>query len=113
MSNYESFQDKMNYYFKNIGNKQLALVGDAVLRLCVLDEWFSTESDTDVATNEHLKNVAKEWGLKEYIKENPSQEDKEAKTTLASTVEGIIGAVWVDSDRDFGAVQRVIKKLVY
>ncbi|KAF2804421.1 uncharacterized protein BDZ99DRAFT_545031, partial [Mytilinidion resinicola] len=50
------------------GNKRLALVGDAVLRLCILDECFPTSGDAelgqnlvvDVGTNENLKNVAKE-----------------------------------------------------
>jgi ribonuclease-3 len=64
MPDLQSFQDHLHYSFNNstlleeafiaagaavsrrdvdgskAGNKRLALVGDAVLRLCVLDEWF-------------------------------------------------------------------------
>ena len=64
MANINSFQDRINYQFHNSalleeaflaagasvsrkdvegpekGNKRLALVGDAALRLAVLDEWF-------------------------------------------------------------------------
>ena len=65
----------------------------------------------DVATNEKLKNVAKEWNLTKWLKENPCQAGQEPKTTLASTVEAIIGAVWLDCDRDLVEVQQLIKRL--
>lgn len=65
----------------------------------------------DVATNEKLKNVAKEWRLTKWLKENPCQAGQEPKTTLASTVEAIIGAVWLDCDRDLMEVQQLIKRL--
>lgn len=54
--------------------------------------------------------MAKDWNITEYLKENPSQKGEEPKTTLASTVEAIIGAVWIDSKGDLGAVRQVIKK---
>ena len=74
MSNYDSLQDRINYHFKNLalldqvflaagasesrsdiegpteGNKRLALLGDAVLRLCVLDEWYPSGTDTGMDT---------------------------------------------------------------
>lgn len=34
-----------------------------------------------------------------------------ARTTGASTTEAIVAAVWIDSNRDFDTVQRVIHKL--
>lgn len=70
MRDLQSFQDYLHYSFKNAtlleeafiaagavisrhdvdgpkaGNKRLALVGDAVLRLCVLDEWFPKGEST-------------------------------------------------------------------
>lgn len=69
MPNYESLQDRLGYHFDSLallgqafiaagaptsrgdvegptkGNKRLALVGDAVLRLCVLDEWYPDGTD--------------------------------------------------------------------
>ena len=64
----------------------------------------------DIGTNEKLHDIAKNWNLREYLKANPSQKGEEPKTALASTVEAILGAVWVDSNRNFGAVHHAVKK---
>ncbi|PVH94119.1 ribonuclease III [Periconia macrospinosa] len=101
------------------GNKRLALIGDAVLRLSVLEEWFPSGESTkvgehmvqDIGTNEKLKDIAKQWKLTKWLKENPCQADQEPRTTLASTVEAVIGAVWLDCHRDLVEVQRLIKRL--
>lgn len=158
MAHLQYLQDKLGYHFINLnlldeafiaagapvsrtdiegpvqGNKRLALVGDAVLRLCVLDEWYPEGADTgkikiamlnaadkdtdtgdnlveDVGTNEKLKQIANEWKLADFLKENPCQQGEKTKTTLASTVEAVIGAVWYDSQKDIAAVQQLIKKL--
>lgn len=66
----------------------------------------------EVGTNEKLKAVAERWQLSKWLKENPCQVGQEAaKTTLASTVEAIIGAVWFDSNRNLAEVQLLIKRL--
>lgn len=65
----------------------------------------------DIGTNEKLKEIAKKWKLTKWLVENPCQGGQEPKTTLASTVEAIIGAVWLDCDRDLVEVQRLIKRL--
>ncbi|PSN58933.1 ribonuclease III [Corynespora cassiicola Philippines] len=143
MAHLQSLQDKLGYHFINSnlldeafiaagasvsrtdiegpvqGNKRLALVGDAVLRLCVLDEWYPEGADTetgdnlveDVGTNKRLKQIANEWKLADFLKENPCQQGGKTKTTLASAVEAVIGAVWYDSQKDIAAVQQLIKKL--
>lgn len=73
MADINLFQQRLDYHFKNSalleeafraagasvsradiegpkdGNKRLALVGDAALRLAVLDEWF--EDVTDIGMN--------------------------------------------------------------
>jgi ribonuclease-3 len=64
----------------------------------------------DIGTNEKLHGIAKDWNLRKYLKENPSQRGEEPKTALASTVEAILGAVWVDSERNFEAVHHAVKK---
>ncbi|KAH7111826.1 ribonuclease III domain-containing protein [Dendryphion nanum] len=142
MSAYESLQDKLGYHFSNMsllgeaflaagasvsrsdiegpvqGNKRLALVGDAVLRLCILDDWYPKGTDTesgdnlvqDIGTNEKLRTVAKEWNLTDLLKENPCQQGEKTTTTLASTVEAVIGAVWLDSQKNLGAVKHLIKR---
>jgi ribonuclease-3 len=73
MTTFNSIQDRVDYYFHDStllkeaflapgapvssvdiegpvkGNKRLALVGDAVLRLAVLDEWFESDTSTGMA----------------------------------------------------------------
>lgn len=65
----------------------------------------------DVGTNDRLQEVAKDWNLSTWLKENPCQAGQEPRTTLASTVEALIGAVWVDCDRNLDEVHDVIKVL--
>jgi ribonuclease-3 len=65
----------------------------------------------EVGTNNWLAEVAQNWNLKNYVVENPCQQGEAPRELLASTVEAILGAVWLDSYRDFGKVQKVFKKL--
>ncbi|KAH9881116.1 hypothetical protein J1614_001610 [Plenodomus biglobosus] len=161
MTNFDSFQDRMDYHFHNsdlldeaflaagatvsrkdidgpkTGNKRLALVGDAALRLAVLDDWFDGETSTgngfrvfffsvdladknladghgqvtNLGKNERLAEVAKRWKLKDCITENPSQRGGSPRELLAATVEAILGAVWVDSKGSLETVQKVLNKL--
>ena len=64
-----------------------------------------------VGTNDKLQKIAKRWDLMGTIKANPSQRGEQCKTTLASTIEAIIGAVWIDCDRNLGVVQELITTL--
>lgn len=159
MADTESFQNHLNYHFKNCslleeaflaagasvsrsdvegpekGNKRLALVGDAALRLAVIDEWYKDNSEPgelskscgsnsclhvsaagqkrflSVGTNDKLRQIATKWEMEKFIVENPLQEGEYPKETLAATVEAIIGAVWVDSDKDLATVQKVLNTL--
>jgi ribonuclease-3 len=65
----------------------------------------------EVGTNNRLAEVAQNWNLKNYVVENPCQQGEAPRELLASTVEAILGAVWLDSYRDFEKVQKVFKKL--
>ncbi|KAL5415675.1 hypothetical protein PMIN06_001142 [Paraphaeosphaeria minitans] len=143
MTDTTSFQNHLDYHFKNSslleeaflapgasvsqpdvvgpekGNKRLALVGDAALRLAVIDEWYKDNTEpasgqkrfVEVGTNNHLEQLATRWGMEKLIVENPLQKGQYPKETLAATVEAIIGAVWVDSDKDLAAVQKVLNTL--
>lgn len=46
-------------------------------------------------------------GLDKYVTPNPAQKGKISKGTRATTVEAILGAVWIDSEMDIHAVDRV------
>ncbi|KAF2448451.1 ribonuclease III [Karstenula rhodostoma CBS 690.94] len=143
MADAKTFQSHINYQFHNCslleeaflsagasvsdtnvqgpkkGNKRLALVGDAALRLAVIDEWFKDDSDPaaghqrflTIGTNDRLKNIATNWEMEKFLVKNPCQQGECPKETLAATVEAILGAVWVDSDRNLEVVQNVLKKL--
>lgn len=66
----------------------------------------------DIGSNKSLEAIAKQLDLDRFIIKNPSQKNEEAsRVTLASTVEALIGAVWVDSKQDFNQVQSVIRNL--
>jgi ribonuclease-3 len=65
----------------------------------------------EVGTNKRLAEVAQNWNLKNHVVENPCQQGEAPRELLASTVEAILGAVWLDSYRDSGEVQKVFKKL--
>ncbi|KAJ4346670.1 uncharacterized protein N0V89_010601 [Didymosphaeria variabile] len=143
MSDLKSFQNHINYHFHNCsflkeaflsagasvsdtkvegpekGNKRLALVGDAALRLAVMDDWFKDDSDTaagqkrflSIGTNERLKDIATNWEIDKLVVKNPCQQGNCPKETLAATIEAVLGAVWVDSDRNLAVVQEVLSKL--
>lgn len=54
--------------------------------------------------------MEQEIDLDEFIK-LPCINKHVAKTTGASTIEALIGAVWLDSGRDFAEVHRVVHNL--
>jgi ribonuclease-3 len=65
----------------------------------------------DAGTNERLQEVAKEWNLPALLQENPCQAGQEQRTTLASTVEALIGAVWIACNRNLAKMQDVVRLL--
>ncbi|KAK5085215.1 hypothetical protein LTR05_004495 [Lithohypha guttulata] len=101
------------------GNKRLALVGDALIRLVTVDDWYPSgkspadgqKSFTEIGTNEVLSLVGREQGVADIIVHNPCHGRSVPKTTLASSMEAIIGAVWVDSGKSLVDVRRVMQNL--
>ncbi|KAH7031870.1 ribonuclease III domain-containing protein [Macrophomina phaseolina] len=101
------------------GNKRLALVGDAVIQLVILDKWYWGGSDTatgsntpqKTAANDALSQQASKVHLCDMIKKNPCQEGDAPRETLASTVEALIGAVWFDCGGRINVIEQVMEKL--
>ena len=117
------------------GNKRLALLGDALLRLAIVDEWFDdgsarskplTKKDLpsnfinyvadecekkvqDLASNEHLNDQGQKMGFQQVVFKNPCQGGEVPRTAMASTLEAVIGATWLDSGRDWRKVYSVAK----
>ncbi|KAK6344950.1 hypothetical protein TWF718_006899 [Orbilia javanica] len=110
---------------KGDGHKRLALLGDAVLGLVQLDRWYQTQQSRGNAdlilkkyvTNQRLQECADQLGITSEILVAPEQEHlhlqggRIGRVTSASTVEALLGAVWLDSSRDFEQVNRVVCKL--
>ncbi|PKK49023.1 hypothetical protein CI102_6431 [Trichoderma harzianum] len=101
------------------GNKGLAMIGDAVLRLAVVDDGIidgkTTQSCHQMCVAE-ISNIAlsktlKKWEIGQFVKLHPGQKGVITTGTGASTAEALVGAVWIDSDRDFTTVHRVIHNL--
>ncbi|KAL7931258.1 ribonuclease III domain-containing protein [Trichoderma chlorosporum] len=101
------------------GNKGLALIGDAVLRLAVVDDGIldgkTTQNCHQICVAE-ISNIAlskklQKWKIVQFVKLAPAQKGVMSQGTGASTAEALIGAVWIDSDRDISTVHRVIHKL--
>ncbi len=61
--------------------------------------------------NSNLSAQGLESSLDGFIEKHPAQKGYITEGVRASTVEAILGAVWIDSDMDMRAVDRVRKNL--
>ena len=118
------------------GNKRLALIGDAVLKVALLDHWYPGGASRgrsimrlcdspvfnlvigsgdlivqQVANNTNLSTIGRQNGLAAYVNTNPSQGGVISEKTLATTVEALLGAVYLDSGNDLNAVKSVMRAL--
>ncbi|KAJ6111046.1 hypothetical protein N7486_003281 [Penicillium sp. IBT 16267x] len=90
------------------GNKRLALIGDAALRLVLYEFGYEgeasirdmTNAHNTLATNENLRQIGFSLGLDVYIQLNPSAQGIVPGRLMATTIEAIIGAVYLDSNKD-------------
>ncbi|KAK3989422.1 ribonuclease III domain-containing protein [Cladorrhinum sp. PSN332] len=141
--NHAHLQDILNYTFSNLtlldeatlaagaaatsqhvdggveGNKPLALIGDALIRLHVAVKSYTDGLGTgqsgkvlsEVGSNELLDTLGRRLALDKFVTKNPCQQGDVPRTTVASTVEALIGAVWIDTGNEFHQVQVVIQNL--
>ncbi|EMD67299.1 hypothetical protein GGP41_007213 [Bipolaris sorokiniana] len=101
------------------GNKRLALLGDSVLKEVILEPWYSSEKSTeegnnrvrDLCRNTKLSQVAQESGISSHITLNPCQQGRVSQETAASTVEALVGAVYLDSGKDISKVKDVLETI--
>ncbi|GAB1312303.1 RNase III domain-containing protein [Madurella fahalii] len=142
MSNHAEIQDLIRYHFRRPdllyeatlaagasmrkgidgdvqGNKPLALIGDALIRLDVAvrsyDHGVKTAESGHIlaaaGSNQNLEALGRQLGIAGSITKNTAKNVEVPRTTLASTVEALIGAVWVDSENNFSQVQEAIEAL--
>ncbi|RHZ47227.1 ribonuclease III domain-containing protein [Aspergillus thermomutatus] len=98
------------------GNKDLAQIGDAVLRLILVMDGYEAKAGyinqivSSIASNSHLAQMGSKAGLENLILINPSQTIV-SPGVMAQTVEAILGAVYLDSEMDVQAVRAVMALL--
>ncbi|KAL3483844.1 ribonuclease III domain-containing protein [Aspergillus germanicus] len=103
-------------YLGSVGNKELALIGDTVLRLYLqvegrarrLSRGAINDMVQRLSCNDNLTDRGSELGIGAYIQNNPSQGNAISPGLMATTVEAIIGAVFLDKNRELAAVEPVI-----
>lgn len=120
------------------GNKPLALIGDAILRLVLYELHYEEEASIrlphyyDVslhcviadkgigvmtnaqntrATNENLAQIGFSLGIDAYIQLNPSSQGVVNERLMATTMEAIIGAVYLDSGKNVMTTRLVVIRL--
>lgn len=102
------------------GNKRLALLGDTILKLAILEDWYKGQESREkitrfignVGANPSLITIGRAKGLDALINKNPSDKGYPVGgRTIADTIEAIIGAVYVDSNSNVQIVKEVMQKL--
>ncbi|KAI9818400.1 MAG: hypothetical protein M1827_000458 [Pycnora praestabilis] len=87
------------------GNKRLAILGDTVLKLVLVEHWYNGVEDrgrasqvvSDVGSNVNLDRVGRANGIDACINKNPAQGRMVSPGTMTATIEAILGAVYLDS----------------
>ncbi|KAK4545520.1 hypothetical protein LTR36_002870 [Oleoguttula mirabilis] len=100
-------------------NQRLALLGDAVLQHALLDDWYPNGTPkgngnailSTVANNPNLAAVARRHGLDALVVTNPGHCGPLSTNTLATIVEALIGAVYLDSGKDLDTVKLALAGL--
>ncbi|KAF4631132.1 hypothetical protein G7Y89_g7000 [Cudoniella acicularis] len=100
-----------------LGNKRLALLGDAILRYRLIKAWYPTGSSTEACQNMVSKSVlntrlgilGKQIGLDNFICTNPSQKGNVQDSQVADAMEALVGAV--DEDGGEKALDVVMARL--
>ncbi|KAL9100881.1 MAG: hypothetical protein Q9163_003792 [Psora crenata] len=100
------------------GNKRLALLGDAILKTVLIENWYGTLDArgqgnrhlSRIGGNANLADVGRRHGLDAFINPHPGQFGALGTGTVADTVEAILGAVWLDRS-DSASVRAVMQTL--
>ncbi|KAJ5648172.1 hypothetical protein N7490_004544 [Penicillium lividum] len=98
------------------GNKGMALIGDAVLRLVLYEHGYEADASTKTmtgsqntnATNANLARLGFGLGLADLIELNPSARGAVPMKLMATTMEALIGAVYLDCGKDITVTRQVI-----
>ncbi|KUI65522.1 Ribonuclease 3 [Cytospora mali] len=99
-------------------SRRLAILGDRVVETHLAHRWWE-KKDLDsaqwqemritVLCNQNLSNVGFRTGINECT--IPDSCDRSMTTRMATTTEAVLAAVWVDTNRDAAALDKVIDRL--
>ncbi|KAF7909985.1 uncharacterized protein EAF01_003703 [Botrytis porri] len=100
------------------GNRRLALIGDALIRLELVHNRYLEGATLETsqrcvsknASNRNLGTIGQHNGLVDQMV-LPASQHEPALYTVATTVEALIGAIWLDSEQDFDVAGRAIRAL--
>ncbi|GAB1734926.1 hypothetical protein NU219Hw_g5t1 [Hortaea werneckii] len=100
-------------------NPRLALLGDAILKFVILDDWFPTGTPkgagnhhvSSIGSNANLAAAARLHGIEACVLTHPGHRGPVSQATLSTTIEAIIGAVYLDSEKDMDAVRALMEAM--
>ncbi|KAJ5948654.1 hypothetical protein N7454_001961 [Penicillium verhagenii] len=102
------------------GNKRLAILGDGVLKVVQSTRGFEshastmemTEAQNTKACNAYLAQRGFALGIDSCIRLNPSAQGVIPARLMATTMEAIVGAVYLDSDQNMEVTGDVVVRLL-
>lgn len=116
-------------------NQLLAMLGDALLKMILLDDWCASGrakgtfrglfffgafvADTQgigqgnnlvstIGSNANLASTARDAGLDKHVILHPGHRGSVSEKTLATTVEAILRAIYLDSEKNTESVSRAM-----
>ncbi|KAK5696996.1 hypothetical protein LTR17_024121 [Elasticomyces elasticus] len=97
-------------------NRRLAVVGNAVLKQVLVEDWFPSGESTGeatrvicrIASNANLAIVARNSGINRFLAITRSRGQELSGSTLARTMEAIIGAVYLDSGKSMTMARNAV-----
>ncbi|KAI6816190.1 hypothetical protein KC332_g10751 [Hortaea werneckii] len=101
-------------------HKRMALVGDAVLKVAILDDWYDDGTTIEtghklqqkMAENATLQAWARQAGLGPLICLNAGQVPGSISSRqLSDAVEALTGAIWLDTGKDLDVIKQVIRTM--
>ncbi|EED12063.1 dsRNA-specific ribonuclease III, putative [Talaromyces stipitatus ATCC 10500] len=114
-----TFKDRnlLNEALHQTQNKRLALLGDKVVALMLIDSWYQTGGSCydgnsllqHAASNEAMANRAIQTHLKDMVRRQSHQSP--STHGLATDFEAVVGAVWIDCGKDLQTLEKVIRQL--
>ncbi|KAG9245654.1 putative RNAse III [Calycina marina] len=101
------------------GNRTMAMLGDAVLKLVLLDDLLPTgasrgfidRTTSEIVSNQNLAEICTSTTIAYYINGIPSQRGEQPPKTRTATIEAILAAVLLDSGKSIESVRSVMAAL--